>query len=70
MRVLIAHNRYRLTGGEERHVELLERGLREAGVDVRRFERDSESRTFAHTAGSDGPRARLSPRRRWDWAGD
>lgn len=42
MRVLIAHNRYRLTGGEERHVELLERGLREAGIDVRRFERNSD----------------------------
>jgi glycosyltransferase involved in cell wall biosynthesis len=42
MRVLIAHNRYRLTGGEERHVELLEQGLREAGIEVRRFERDSD----------------------------
>jgi len=42
MRVLIAHNRYRLTGGEERHVELLEHGLREAGIDVRRFDRDSD----------------------------
>jgi glycosyltransferase involved in cell wall biosynthesis len=42
MRVLIAHNRYRLAGGEERHVELLETGLRQAGVQVRRFERDSD----------------------------
>src|SRR5665213_152359 len=41
MRVLIAHNRYRVAGGEERHVELLERGLLEQGVEVRRFERDS-----------------------------
>ncbi len=41
MRVLIAHNRYRVPGGEERHVELLEQGLVEAGVEVRRFERDS-----------------------------
>jgi glycosyltransferase involved in cell wall biosynthesis len=41
VRVLIAHNRYRANGGEERHVELLDRGLREAGVEVRRFERDS-----------------------------
>lgn len=41
MRVLIAHNRYRQPGGEERHVDLLEQGLREAGVEVRRFERDS-----------------------------
>jgi glycosyltransferase involved in cell wall biosynthesis len=39
LRVLIAHNRYRSAGGEERHVELLERGLREAGVEVHRFER-------------------------------
>jgi glycosyltransferase involved in cell wall biosynthesis len=41
MRVLVAHNRYRLPGGEERHVELLEQGLNAAGVDVCRFERDS-----------------------------
>jgi glycosyltransferase involved in cell wall biosynthesis len=41
MRVLLAHNRYRVPGGEERHVELLERGLTEAGVEVRRFERES-----------------------------
>ncbi len=41
LRVLIAHNRYHEVGGEERHVELLERGLAEAGVDVLRFERDS-----------------------------
>ena len=39
MRVLIAHSRYRVAGGEERHVELLERGLREAGVEVGRYER-------------------------------
>ncbi|MFN8160107.1 MAG: glycosyltransferase [Solirubrobacterales bacterium] len=38
VRVLIAHNRYRRQGGEERHVELLERGLAEAGTAVRRFE--------------------------------
>jgi glycosyltransferase involved in cell wall biosynthesis len=43
VRVLLAHNRYRLAGGEERHVDLLERGLGEAGVDVRRFERASPS---------------------------
>jgi glycosyltransferase involved in cell wall biosynthesis len=41
MRVLIAHNRYRLPGGEERHIDLLEEGLLEAGVEVRRFERHS-----------------------------
>jgi glycosyltransferase involved in cell wall biosynthesis len=35
------HNRYRLPGGEEWHLELLEHGLREAGIEVRRFERDS-----------------------------
>lgn len=38
MRVLIAHNRYRERGGEDRHVDLLERGLRDAGVESRRFE--------------------------------
>jgi len=41
MRVLIAHNRYRQSGGEETHVSLLEGGLRELGADVWRFERDS-----------------------------
>ena len=41
MKVLLAHNRYRVPGGEERHVELLEQGLTEAGVTVRRFERSS-----------------------------
>ena len=38
MRVLIAHNRYRERGGEDRHVDLLERGLLDAGIEVRRFE--------------------------------
>jgi glycosyltransferase involved in cell wall biosynthesis len=41
MKVLIAHNRYRVAGGEERHVDLLERGLRDEGIEVKRFERDS-----------------------------
>lgn len=41
MRVLIAHNRYRSPGGEETHVDLLERGLGRAGVETRRFERES-----------------------------
>lgn len=41
MRVLLAHNRYRVPGGEERHVELLAQGLTQAGVDVCRFERQS-----------------------------
>jgi glycosyltransferase involved in cell wall biosynthesis len=45
MRVLIAHNRYRIPGGEERHVELLEEGLRAAGIEVRRFERNSDELT-------------------------
>lgn len=38
MRVLIAHNRYRRSGGEERAVELLATGLSSVGVDVARFE--------------------------------
>lgn len=38
MRVLLVHNRYRSSGGEERHVDLLEMWLAETGVDVRRFE--------------------------------
>lgn len=41
MRVLLAHNRYRAFGGEERHIDLLEEGLRSAGVETRRFERAS-----------------------------
>jgi glycosyltransferase involved in cell wall biosynthesis len=41
VRVLLAHNRYRAFGGEERHVDLLEEGLAKAGVEVRRFERAS-----------------------------
>lgn len=38
MRVLLVHNRYRVPGGEERHVDLLEAGLRKAGAEVVRFE--------------------------------
>ena len=41
MRVLLAHNRYRISGGEERHVDLLEQGLTAAGADVKRFDRAS-----------------------------
>jgi glycosyltransferase involved in cell wall biosynthesis len=41
VRVLLAHNRYRSFGGEERHVDLLEEGLVDAGVEVRRFEKAS-----------------------------
>jgi glycosyltransferase involved in cell wall biosynthesis len=37
----MAHNRYRTSGGEETHISLLERGLVELGVEVRRFERNS-----------------------------
>jgi hypothetical protein len=43
MRILIAHNRYRAPGGEDRHVELLESGLRRAGHDTRLFEPESHS---------------------------
>ena len=38
MRVLLAHNRYRVAGGEERHLDLLEAGLQGAGAEVARFE--------------------------------
>lgn len=37
-RVLLVHNRYRIPGGEERHIDLLMRWLPSASVDVRRFE--------------------------------
>jgi glycosyltransferase involved in cell wall biosynthesis len=38
VRILLVHNRYRAPGGEERHVELLEEGLRAAGCDVTRLQ--------------------------------
>jgi glycosyltransferase involved in cell wall biosynthesis len=44
---LLSHNRYRRAGGEERHVALLDQGLREAGVDVRCYERCSPERPSA-----------------------
>src|SRR4051794_19801527 len=43
LRTLLAHNRYRFVGGEERHVELLRQYLPAAGVEVDRFEVDSGS---------------------------
>ena len=45
MRVLLAHNRYRAAGGEERHVQLLETSLREVGIEVARFDVTSPDRT-------------------------
>lgn len=42
MRVLIAHNRYRVVGGEERHVTLLVGALRSAGHETRLFEPRSD----------------------------
>jgi glycosyltransferase involved in cell wall biosynthesis len=41
MRVVIAHNRYRVSGGEERHVDLLVDTLAARGVVVERLETDS-----------------------------
>ncbi len=41
MKVVIAHNRYRIAGGEERHVDLLGGALATRGVEVERFERDA-----------------------------
>lgn len=43
MRVLLAHNRYREPGGEERHVELLRQALPAHGVEVRMYEQDSDA---------------------------
>lgn len=42
MRVLLAHNRYRTIGGEERHVTLLGGGLQSAGHETRLFEPRSD----------------------------
>lgn len=41
LRVLVAHNRYRIVGGEERSVELQLRALRAAGIPSAIFERRS-----------------------------
>jgi glycosyltransferase involved in cell wall biosynthesis len=41
MKVVLAHNRYRLAGGEERHVDLLANALSSSGIEVERFEKDS-----------------------------
>jgi glycosyltransferase involved in cell wall biosynthesis len=41
MRVLVAHNRYRVEGGEERSVALQLAALRDAGIEHALFERDS-----------------------------
>lgn len=38
MRVLLVHNRYRTEGGEECHLDFLEKWLPQVGVEVRRFE--------------------------------
>jgi glycosyltransferase involved in cell wall biosynthesis len=38
VRVLLVHNRYRVIGGEERHIDLLEEWLPRWGIEVRRFE--------------------------------
>jgi len=38
MRVLLAHDRYRIPGGEERHLDLLEEWLPQAGLEVGRLE--------------------------------
>jgi glycosyltransferase involved in cell wall biosynthesis len=45
MRVLLAHNRYRLLGGEDRHVALLRGALEKAGIETRLFEPRSDELT-------------------------
>jgi glycosyltransferase involved in cell wall biosynthesis len=45
MKVLLAHNRYRLLGGEDRHVALLRQALAEAGVETRLLEPRSDELT-------------------------
>ncbi len=51
-RVLVLHNRYRIEGGEERSVDLQLRGLREAGIEHRLFERRSGDVSRARAAGA------------------
>lgn len=50
MRVLVAHNRYRVEGGEERSVELQLRALTAAGVDHALYERRSSDAGSATAA--------------------
>jgi glycosyltransferase involved in cell wall biosynthesis len=50
MRVLIAHNRYRHAGGEERHVSLIENGLAGQGHSVKLLARDSASLSVSPAA--------------------
>lgn len=52
MRVLVAHNRYRVEGGEERSVELQLAALRDAGVEHALFERRSTDVGRARAAGT------------------
>lgn len=49
MRALLVHNRYRIAGGEERHLELLKEWLPQTGVDVRRLELNSPNDPALHT---------------------
>lgn len=50
MRIVLAHNRYREPGGEERHVALLEDTLTGQGHEVRRFEVDSALLDSSHVS--------------------
>jgi glycosyltransferase involved in cell wall biosynthesis len=43
VKVLLAHNRYRRPGGEDKHVTVLGTALRETELDVMLFERDSST---------------------------
>ena len=52
MRVLVAHNRYRFTGGEERAVDLQLAALERAGIPHRALIRDSKATTAARAAKS------------------
>jgi glycosyltransferase involved in cell wall biosynthesis len=52
MRVLVAHNRYRTTGGEERAVDLQIEALDRAGIPNAALMRDSSETSAAHAARS------------------
>ena len=52
MRVLVAHNRYRVAGGEERAVDLQLRALDRAGIPHAALLRDSGETGASHAAGS------------------
>ena len=69
MRVLLVHTRYRQFGGEERHLDLIQQGLRDAGAEVLRLEAwSSEAGTSLLARAGVAARMVYSPRAARDFA--